>query len=50
MLDARILNPRYDLCPTENCENCPLDKYGMSCTSHREKYQKEQEQGGGVEE
>lgn len=42
MLDARILNPRYDLCPTEKCEDCPLNHYGMTCTSHRVEYQEAQ--------
>ncbi len=42
MLDARLVNPRYDLCPAEQCADCPLDHYGMTCTLHREEYQKEQ--------
>ena len=41
MLDARLVNPRYDLCPAETCADCPLDHYGMTCTSHRVKYQEE---------
>lgn len=42
MLDVRSVNLRYDLCPAEKCEDCPLDHYGMTCTSHRAEYQKEQ--------
>lgn len=42
MLDVRLVNPRYDLCPAENCEKCSLDHYGMACTSHRAEYQEDQ--------
>lgn len=45
MFDVRMLNPRYDLCPTEKCEDCPLNHYGMTCTSHREEYAREQRGG-----
>jgi hypothetical protein len=38
MLDVRLLRPRYNLCPAEKCEDCPLNHYGMSCTSHRVEY------------
>lgn len=42
MFDVRLVNPRYDLCPSENCEDCPLNPYGMTCTSHRVEYWEEQ--------
>lgn len=45
MLDVRLVNPRYDLCPSEKCEDCSLNHYGMTCTSHRVEYQKEQRGG-----
>lgn len=38
MLDVRLVNPGYNLCPAEKCADCPLDQYGMTCTSHRVAY------------
>ena len=41
MLDVRNLTLMQSPCPTEKCEDCPLNHYGMSCTSHRGEYARE---------
>lgn len=38
MLDVRNFNLMQVPCPTEKCEDCPLNHYGMTCTSHRVEY------------
>lgn len=45
MLDVRNLNVMQSPCPTEKCEKCPLNHYGMSCTSHRAEYWAEHKSG-----
>lgn len=42
MLDVRNLTLMQVPCPAEKCEDCPLNHYGMTCTSHRVEYWKEQ--------
>ena len=41
MLDVRNLNVMQSSCPTDKCEKCPLNHYGMTCTSHRAEYWEE---------
>ena len=39
-MDMRMFVPAGK-CPTEKCEDCPLNHYGMTCTSHRVEYWEE---------